>query len=73
MYMRMRARPFDRRPSYWFICGLLARKIWMKEGEGERMVPPSYSARRLRCAYGWPGGEKIKGRFSTFLLVVFTT
>ena len=25
------------------------------------MVPPSYSARRLRCAYGWPGGEKIKG------------
>ena len=34
MYMRMRARPFDRRPSYWFICGLLARKIWMKEGGG---------------------------------------
>ena len=38
------------------------------------MVPPSYSARRLRCAYGWPGGEKIKrgGGFSpTTLLVVF--
>ena len=34
MYMRMRARSFDRRPSYWFICGLLARKMWMKEGGG---------------------------------------
>jgi len=32
--MRMRARSFDRRPSYWFICGLLARKMWMKEGGG---------------------------------------
>ena len=39
------------------------------------MVPPSYSARRLRCAYGWPGGEKNKvegGGFSpTSLLIVF--
>ena len=34
MFMRMRARSFDRRPSYWFICGLLARKMWMKEGGG---------------------------------------
>ena len=41
------------------------------------MVPPSYLARRLRRAYGWPGGEKKINRRGwgscspTSLLVVF--
>ena len=39
------------------------------------MVPPSYLARRLRRAYGWPGGEKNKQRGGgcspTSLLVVY--
>ena len=71
--MRMRARPFDRRPSIGSFAVCMRVKLDVRGGEGERMVPPSYSARRLRCTYGWPGGEEIKGGgFSpTSLLVVF--
>ena len=71
--MRMRVRPFDWRPSIGSYAVYLRVKIRMKEGGGERMVPPSYSARRLRCTYGWPGGENIRGGGDSpaSLLVVF--
>ena len=71
--MGMRARSFDRRPSHWFICGLLARKMWMKEGgggeNGSALLFGASLALRLWLARR---RENIRGGGSpTLLLVVF--